>query len=350
MEVGSASPRPDMCDGVLDYRWHPLLDWLPDETLFSLCSRQHRLWGYPESGTTTRMLFGDPGLGTSHDFPKGLGNFEERTGGMLGNARQLALNRTLLSFCRVFLPAPELEAAATIQRGDSAMHVKRRLKLLADGMRGDHPLKACADCLEEDLARWGWRYWHRIHQIPGVWSCKKHGKRLLTFGGRTLWKNRTEWALPASAALVDVSSHCDSGSMAAVERLSRLILALTHEDLPSGFLWAPHAKPVLASRLAQRGWELGGYMFLDRAAVADFIRHCKSFAAIPELAVLSKRDNWAEMLFERLAYQRVPNVHPLRLLAMIDWLFDSAEDFIETRRSLEFESDLYAQAQAVRHG
>lgn len=35
-----------------------LLPWLPGETLFSLCSRQHRLWGYSLSSRSTEIMFG----------------------------------------------------------------------------------------------------------------------------------------------------------------------------------------------------------------------------------------------------------------------------------------------------
>lgn len=35
-----------------------LLPWLPGETLFSLCSRQHRLWGYELWGALDRVAQG----------------------------------------------------------------------------------------------------------------------------------------------------------------------------------------------------------------------------------------------------------------------------------------------------
>jgi hypothetical protein len=34
--------------------------------------------------------------------------------------------------------------------------------------------RMCAKCVREDLATWGWSYWHRTHQIPGVFWCLKH--------------------------------------------------------------------------------------------------------------------------------------------------------------------------------
>ena len=41
-----------------------LMSWLPGETLFSLCSRHHRLWGYATASQSARVLFGGPRTGT----------------------------------------------------------------------------------------------------------------------------------------------------------------------------------------------------------------------------------------------------------------------------------------------
>lgn len=59
----------------------PFLPWVPGETLFSLCSRQHKFWGYGDSGETARLLFGRRRAGTHHDIPNSLDEFAHRTGG-----------------------------------------------------------------------------------------------------------------------------------------------------------------------------------------------------------------------------------------------------------------------------
>ncbi len=52
-----------------------LLPWLPGETLFSLPSRHHRLWGHGLSSRSTEIMFGGTRMGTHHDFPIGLDDF-----------------------------------------------------------------------------------------------------------------------------------------------------------------------------------------------------------------------------------------------------------------------------------
>jgi len=46
-----------------------LLSWLPGETLFSLCSRHHRLWGHGLSSRSTGIMFGGTRLGTQTRRP-----------------------------------------------------------------------------------------------------------------------------------------------------------------------------------------------------------------------------------------------------------------------------------------
>lgn len=313
-------------------RW-PLLDWLPDETLFSLCSRQHRFWGHAESSATTQVLFGDSVLGNSHDFPKGLEEFAGRTGRALGDARELATERTLLRFCKCFLTPRQFNAAVLVQAGVSLVHVKRRLGLLNDGMRGDHPLKACVQCLDEDLARLGWRYWHLSHQVPGVWVCKIHGCALHESTARTRWRNALAWSLPSPKDMASPEPQTRVGAIEAVGRFSSLAQSLTAFSRPAGSLAAQSVRDALLQRLEQRGWSLAGRTHAPLTAVRSYRRHCAALSGIAELIPLAREDDWTSQLLMRLTSSSSFSMHPLRILSMVDWLFEGADDFLEASRS-----------------
>lgn len=60
-----------------------LLNWLPDETLFSLVSRQHLLSAEAIASRNSERLFGGIRARAPHDFPNRLATFVERTGGRL---------------------------------------------------------------------------------------------------------------------------------------------------------------------------------------------------------------------------------------------------------------------------
>lgn len=62
---------------------------------------------------------------------------------------------------------------------DDRLHSIRSDQLSAPLRR----LRFCKDCAHEDLSYWGYSYWRRSHQIPGVDWCPKHS-RLLTISDR----------------------------------------------------------------------------------------------------------------------------------------------------------------------
>lgn len=112
-----------------------VLPWLTGETLFSLCSRHHRLWGFSNSSQSTEILFGSPRRGTQHDFPCALDVFADRTQGLLGSANEIARQRTVLKFYAPFRGAGEVQDAVVMMRSASVAHLKYRLGLLTSRFR-----------------------------------------------------------------------------------------------------------------------------------------------------------------------------------------------------------------------
>lgn len=147
-------PEPDRL--FPDYQ---LLSWLPDETFFSLVSRYHQLWGHGTSAQTCQLIFGSARAGTHHDLPNSLGAFALRTNALLGEGDYIARERTLLKFYAAFAPPSEAENAVACMSSASVAHLKLRLGILTSRFRANHPLKACPQCMEQDLRETGWTYW-----------------------------------------------------------------------------------------------------------------------------------------------------------------------------------------------
>lgn len=78
------------------------------------------------------------------------------------------------------IPNPELERLHTLapwtqlsgsgQQGKQEINEADRRAIRVKGHRSG----LCLSCIEEDRAFWGWNYWRRSHQIPGVTRCLKH--------------------------------------------------------------------------------------------------------------------------------------------------------------------------------
>lgn len=117
--------------------------WLPDETLFSLCSRYHSLSGNQSASTTCQQLFGHAQFGTAHDFPSKVGEFATRTRGELGTAESIVLQRSLLPYYLPFRSEADQVDALDAMLGRGIGSLKFRLGILTSRFRANHPLKAC---------------------------------------------------------------------------------------------------------------------------------------------------------------------------------------------------------------
>lgn len=154
--------------------------WLPDETLFSLCSRYHRASGQRLASTTCRLLFGHPNQGCAHDFPARLNHFLAVSGNTLGSVEHIVEHRTVLPLYLRFASTNQVNATLNAAALNSSGRLKFQLGLLTSRFRANHPLKACPYCMDEDMKAHSTPYWHREHQLPGVWVCLRHGRKLET--------------------------------------------------------------------------------------------------------------------------------------------------------------------------
>lgn len=58
----------------------------------------------------------------------------------------------------------------------------------------------CVDCVAEDNRYWGFSYWRREHQLPGIEFCSKHGCPLRRVKGKRVFDSSPEFWVASSAA------------------------------------------------------------------------------------------------------------------------------------------------------
>lgn len=153
--------------------------WLPDETLFSLVSRQHQLSGNVRTTETCRDAFGLARLGPEANMPSVPGSFMVATHGRYGSAGEILIQHTVLPY---YLPLASAAIRADVWASltsDKPLSFRYPLGQLTGRFGTHHPLKACVACMAEDQASFGVAYWHRLHQLPSVWMCPKHRSLLL---------------------------------------------------------------------------------------------------------------------------------------------------------------------------
>lgn len=306
---------------------YQLLSWLPDETFFSLISRHHSLWGHTTPAQTCRLLFGSMRAGSHHDLPNCLGHFVQRTNALLGDARSIAKERTLLKFYGAFAVPDETENAIACMSGSSVAHLKLRLGILTSRFRANHPLKACAQCMEQDLRETGWAYWHLTHQFPGVWVCTAHKQPLLQSILKTNGVERFHWALPHLRGLTPTIAGSSAGaSPPALAVFAELIESLvrTGKHLP---LLRERLHGIYRPELLRRGWLTAGGNLRTAQIAQAFLCHCQPLRQIPEVAALPEDPAGMEVQLGRLLRPPRSGTHPLRHLLFIHWLFGDARHF-----------------------
>lgn len=183
---------------------HQLAGWLPDEMLFSWCSRYHYSAVNGLASVTCMQLFGHRTAGSAHDFPSRVDEFVRRTDSQLGDAENLIRSHTVMPYYLPFRNGQVKQESMLSMRGPNIGSLKYRLGMLSSGLPADHPLKACPDCMADDQKSVGVAYWHRMHQFPTVMVCPTHGTPLLVSQMKVQHIARFQWILPLNAGLSSI--------------------------------------------------------------------------------------------------------------------------------------------------
>ncbi|MGZ5799376.1 MAG: TnsD family Tn7-like transposition protein [Burkholderiaceae bacterium] len=308
-----------------------ILQWLPDETLFSLASRYHRLSGNTLASATCRHLFGDARVGTMHDFPGRVDEFCMRTGGYLGDPTSVIRDHTILPYYLPFRSSVAEADAIASMRGSGTASLKYRLGILTSRFRANHPLKACPECMRDDIQEHGIAYWHLSHQYPGVWICSQHHNYLMESKEKSTGVGRFLWLLPNSDILtrrfeVESTNRMASSHLDALLALAHSATSVTR--LAEGFRFDP---PVLLrtylDRLKEKNLATSvGSLKLSEIG-KDYFGSISPILMIPEFESLPRNSTDAISQVSRLL--RVPRsgTHPLRHLFVIRWLFNEWSKF-----------------------
>lgn len=308
--------------------------WLPDETFFSLCSRIHRLSCNSLSRTTTLALFGDLRIGQAHDLPGGLDQFVARSDGAWGDVDEIVLRHTVLPYYLPFREGAQADAkAAMASRFPGGL--KYRLGLLTSRFRANHPLKACNACMAEDLAQHFTSYWRLAHQLPSVWVCPTHGLPLMVSTVKSTGVRRFHWLLPDEGEFESCADRVwahplDRSDVTALQRLADNSLALA--GLPEGTQFTPERiLRAYGQQLLHLGLTKSTGAICWQQAAESYTKALAPLRSATALSALPATPDAA--LAEIRRFLRNParyNTHPIRHLAMIQWLFGSLGRFVES--------------------
>lgn len=150
-------------------------DPYPDELLYSAAARYHYRSKYKKTAFTTRDLFNNDAYKIPVDLPSHIDNLIDRLPpGHSYTAGELIEKHTLYPFYAPFLPKERARTIRDYMRSSSkggsiyALVGLLSFKIYLSGLR------FCPACAAKDREIYGETYWHRPHQLPGVFVCAKH--------------------------------------------------------------------------------------------------------------------------------------------------------------------------------
>ncbi|HHY41650.1 MAG TPA: hypothetical protein GX514_02190, partial [Thermoanaerobacterales bacterium] len=83
-------------------------------------------------------------------------------------------NHTLFSYLAAFIPPDRAERIISYMRNGDGSASYISLGLVSSSMQRNPYFRFCPECFEEDIRIYGEPYWHRLHQVAGVFVCPKH--------------------------------------------------------------------------------------------------------------------------------------------------------------------------------
>jgi hypothetical protein len=298
---------------------------LPDETLHSQLSRFHLLSGNIDARITLDLFFGTHTHLATSLLPSHLDHITRHLPDCLAITKGQLLERsTLLPYYRPFIPQERLKWCEELSGGANAGPLKIGMGMAASRVGGGNPFRLCRSCVTEDMQQFGVAYWHRTHQLPGVYTCASHALPLMQPDAFFRHRARVSLFLPA---LVLASPACAAIPVAAPHHD-----ALSKISALSADLLASRVQPITSTRLqafyleqAERlGWTSRGRRLHAPMVQAAANRLSRTLPQEGDYAFLmGPNGTCAQWALQLLRKQRVC-IPPLRHLALLillgsDW-------------------------------
>lgn len=299
----------------------------PEETLYSWFGYIHLANAHASVLDTSIILTGSRYAALQHDFPGFLGQVLENAALDPGIAPELALKHTMLGF---FLPfRDEVFCSTTLETvtQNKSPHLKYRLGIPASGIGGEHPLKLCQQCVEEDQKNIGRAYWHAKHQPPSVLLCQEHQNPLRTLVTHNTPVHLREWLFPT---MEDVRLQ-EFGDIKRSKPLIRLSTFTEHLLQEPAARFDPEVITLTyRERLKERGEITANGSVRLKALKPAFESYFHDCLNIPSFEIVTSLKNEQSGFLGSLVRSRPKPAHPFKHLLLISFLFESWTDFVNS--------------------
>lgn len=147
----------------------------PDEILYSTLARYCIRSGNVREIHNFEDLFGTRNCIASLELPTHLDALiDNMPMGAKYTVEYFIYQHSLFPFLAAFIPQDRAEKIIeTMRNGEGAVSYIR-IGLISNTITLNKYFRFCPECFKEDIEKFGEPYWHRSHQVTGVFTCLKH--------------------------------------------------------------------------------------------------------------------------------------------------------------------------------
>lgn len=308
-------------------------DPFPDELLFSVFGRYRRRMRYSGGDQAARDLFGNRNASAVVDLPSHLNYLVSKL--PLGHhytSDQLIDSHTLLPFYDPFLPPERVASIREAMKGSGGLKIHGSAGIVPSSIRLPNWLRFCPICVQEDKKRYGAKYWHRLHQVPGVEVCPIHLFSLENSSVQA--RNRTQQNLFVSA---DEAVQTQAVRPLNLSNRSHTVLLKIAQEVD--WLLNQHSLTFEQSSLSEKYLVLlTKHGFVSRSGIVSTSEVQKAFLDFYPSEVLEllqchpsekNRSPWLKMILTDLKRNKMH--HPLRHLLLCQFLECKLHEFFQTQ-------------------
>ncbi|WP_230986962.1 TnsD family Tn7-like transposition protein [Cohnella fermenti] len=146
----------------------------PDELVYSVIARYHLRTNNESPKWTLREIYGTENVIPTIDLPSHLEELAMRSELQGMSADDWLDQHTFFPYYAPFLPQDRTIQLRALMKSSNGSGIHALVGITASTIDRLKQLRFCPSCYDEDIQRYGEPYWHRIHQLPGVFLCPEH--------------------------------------------------------------------------------------------------------------------------------------------------------------------------------
>jgi hypothetical protein len=343
-----SAPKRWLSDAMLGFLPAPV----PDELLYSVVARYGAITGQGTGTKLTLDAFGTSVGIAAIDLPRRIGSFLDRLPPGHGLDVSAIINgHTLFPYLLRFAPP---QVADSVFRGmaDEGPRRPPRLGVMAASFPTPERLMLCPKCAREDSIGSDLGAWRRVHQLPGVLVCPRHGTPLAESQAARIHRRGRAAFMPVTQDVITGAKRVPVARGAADSLLKFACATDRLLNMVCDPLRPSEMQRRLRDLLVDFRWARAPSLLHTAAMVKAFKRH-PPIRVLFEAMNVSLADEQLATALNRLLYRDRVTKHPLLVLIMLELAGASLDDLwapdVPAQVKPEPSQPRSREAPAIRH-